>query len=94
MMIRMTVANPYAADLGDRNPLEALGNTPERIARLVESWSADRFERSYAPGKWSARKVIVHLAQTELALGTRALCAIAAALHRAGVFAGRLDADR
>ena len=30
-----------------------------------------RLERSYAPGKWSARLVLLHLAQTELALGTR-----------------------
>jgi hypothetical protein len=43
----------------------------------VEQWSADDFERSYAPGKWSARLILIHLAQTELALSTRARFALA-----------------
>jgi hypothetical protein len=63
--------NPYAADLGNRDALDALGETPGRIRALVEKWTTDQFERSYAAGKWSARKVLIHLAQTELALGTR-----------------------
>lgn len=73
----MAVANPYAEDLGDRPPLQALSDTPDRIRQLVEHWSADRFERSYAPGKWSARLLLVHLAQMELALGARARFALA-----------------
>ncbi len=72
----MTVANPYADDLGERAPLEALADTADRIRRLVESWSAEAFEKTYAPGKWSARQILVHLAQTELALGTRARFAL------------------
>ena len=66
-----TMPNPYAADLGNRDALEALGETPDRIRAAVEKWTDEQFERSYAPGKWSARKVLIHLAQTELALGTR-----------------------
>ena len=72
----MSVANPYGEDLGDRVALDALADSPERIKRLVESWTSERFEKSYAPGKWSARKILVHLAQTELALGTRARFAV------------------
>jgi DinB family protein len=68
--------NPYGSDLADRDPLTALEETPDQIRRLVEGWTADRFERSYAPGKWSARRLLVHLAQTELALGTRARFAL------------------
>jgi hypothetical protein len=64
--------NPYAADLGDADALTALAETPERIRALVQGWSADRWERSYAPGKWTARQILTHLAQTELALTTRA----------------------
>jgi hypothetical protein len=63
--------NPYAADLGNRDPLEALNDTPGRIRSIVGQWSGADFERSYAPGKWSIRKVLIHLAQTELALPTR-----------------------
>jgi hypothetical protein len=63
--------NPYADDLGSLEPLSALAKTPERIRALVEGWSLTEWERSYAPGKWTARQVIVHLAQTELALTAR-----------------------
>ena len=68
--------NPYASDLGDREPLQALGDTPGRIRELVQCWPGDRFERSYARGKWSARQILIHLAQTEVALGTRARFAL------------------
>ena len=72
----MAVANPYGEDLGSRAPLEALAETPGTIRQLVEGWSDADFESTYAPGKWSFRKVLVHLAQTELALTTRARFAL------------------
>jgi len=68
--------NPYAGPLGGRDPIEALGDTPGRIKTLVYGWTDDRFERSYAEGKWSARQILIHLAQTELALPTRARYAL------------------
>jgi uncharacterized damage-inducible protein DinB len=69
--------NPYAADLGDREPLDALADTPSGIRKLVEGWTDAEFERSYGLGKWSARQVLIHLAQTELALTTRVRFALA-----------------
>lgn len=78
--------NPYAADLGDRDPLEALGDTPQQIRGIVDGWTDDQFERSYAPGKWSARKILVHLAQTEQALGTRVRYALGADGYQAQSF--------
>ena len=81
--------NPYAHALGSRNPLEALADTPLRIEALVLGWPADRWERSYAPGKWSARQVIVHLAQIELALTTR----VRFAASQDGYVAQPLDQD-
>ena len=86
----MPVANPYAADLGDREPLDALADSAGRIRRLVESWGTDVFEKSYAPGKWSARQILIHLAQTELALGNRARMALSTPNYVAQVF----DQDR
>jgi len=68
--------NPYAEPLGGRDPLDTLGETPGLIRDLVSGWTDDRFERSYAPGKWSARQILIHLAQTELALPTRARYAL------------------
>ena len=69
-------ANPYAADLGSRDPLEALGESPDLIRTLVEPWPDDRYARSYAPGKWNARQILIHLAQAELALTVRARFAV------------------
>ena len=82
----MAVANPYGDDLGNRKPLDALGDTAERIRQLVESWSPDTFEKSYAPGKWSARQILIHLAQTELALSTRARFALSQPGYAAQAF--------
>ena len=67
----MAQKNPYAADLGSTDPLKALAETPRQIRSIVGKWSAKRWERSYAPGKWSARRILIHLAQAELALTTR-----------------------
>jgi hypothetical protein len=85
-MPEITTPNPYAADLGGREPLAALADTPARIRALVERWGDDRFERSYAPGKWSARQILVHLAQTELALTARARYAATQADYTAQPF--------
>jgi hypothetical protein len=64
--------NPYADDLGSADPFTALEQTPREIAGLTKGWPATRWETSYAPGKWTARQILVHLAQAELALTTRA----------------------
>jgi hypothetical protein len=78
--------NPYGPDLGDRDPLQALEETPQQIRRLVEGWDAERLEKSYAPGKWSARRLLVHLAQTELALTTRVRFALSQEGYTAQAF--------
>jgi hypothetical protein len=67
---------PYSRDLGEREPLEAIRSSIDAIAQLIVEWAPFRFERSYAAGKWTARQVLIHLAQTELALGTRARMAV------------------
>jgi uncharacterized damage-inducible protein DinB len=82
----MTAPNPYADDLGQRDPLTALADTPERMRRLLQSWTDEQFERSYAPGKWSARRILVHLAQSELALTTRARFALTQPSYQAQSF--------
>jgi hypothetical protein len=78
--------NPYAEPLGNRDPLEALGDTPSRIKALVEGWNDGQFERRYAPGKWTARQILIHLAQTELALTTRARFAMSEEGYKAQAF--------
>ncbi len=67
---------PYSSALGDKDPLDSIRNSIEQIQTLTGNWPANRFERSYAPGKWTARQVLTHLAQTELMLGNRARMAV------------------
>jgi hypothetical protein len=81
---------PYTPDLGDRDPVSAIRENIDRIRTLVGRWPAERFAHSYAPGKWSARQVLIHLAQTEMALGTRARMALSVPGYAAQSF----DQDR
>ena len=52
----------------------------------MANWTPAQFERSYAPGKWSARRILIHLTQTELALGNRARMALATPGYTAQAF--------
>jgi hypothetical protein len=72
----MPPQTPYTADLAGREPIAALRETTSRIGAIAGAWSPDDFERAYAPGKWTARQLLIHLAQTELALGARARMAL------------------
>ena len=72
----MPPTTPYTTDLADREPLDAMRDTTARIRALVGGWHPDQFERSYAPGKWNARQILTHLAQSEVALGYRARMAV------------------
>ena len=82
----MAPTTHYSKDLGDREPLAAMRDSVPRLADLTRAWSAADFERQYAPGKWTARQVFIHLVQTELALGVRARMALATADYTAQPF--------
>ncbi len=68
--------SPYAKHLGSREPVAAMRDTIARIQALTSAWTTSHYERSYAPGKWSARLILTHLAQGEIALGNRARMAL------------------
>ena len=68
--------NPYAADLGSRDPIRSLAETPDRYVELLRDWTPADFERSYSPGKWTARQVLIHLAQAELMIQPRVRLAL------------------
>lgn len=57
---------PYADLLGSEDPLALLAQTPDRIADLVRGWDATRWSRTYAPGKWTASQLVLHLAHDEI----------------------------
>jgi uncharacterized damage-inducible protein DinB len=63
--------NPYAADLAGREPLAAMRQALEAVESMTSDFDDDAWQRSYAPGKWTARQVLVHLAAIEQFFGTR-----------------------
>src|SRR5688500_16809908 len=63
--------NPYGKYVEGVDLLATLAETPRRIETMVLGWSDDRLEASYAPEKWSARQILVHLAQCELVFASR-----------------------
>jgi len=73
--------NPYATYLGNRNPREAVEETPARLKAYVERLGADEIERGPAAGKWSVREVLCHLADCEIVFGFRLRQALAESHH-------------
>src|SRR5579863_6676668 len=73
--------NPYATQLGERDPLEVITETAGRVRELWDRLGADGRRRPLAPGKWSAREIICHLADTEIAFGFRLRQALAEPHH-------------
>jgi uncharacterized damage-inducible protein DinB len=63
--------NPWASLIGDRTPLDVISETPRRVAQLVEQIGPDRLETPPAPGKWSVRDIISHLADGEMVFAFR-----------------------
>jgi hypothetical protein len=62
----MVASLPYADIVGSQDPLSLLASTPDRIAELVRGWDTRRWCATYAPGKWTAAQLILHLAHDEI----------------------------
>jgi hypothetical protein len=73
--------NPYASFLGNRDPLDVLTATPRKLAEVVRTLGPAGLDRSYAPGKWSARVILCHLADAEIAFAFRLRQALAEPDH-------------
>ena len=63
--------NPYAEALGKRDPVEVIAQTVGRLAQVTDGLSAAEIEARPAPGKWSVREILAHLADCEIAFGFR-----------------------
>jgi len=73
--------NPYASFLGNRDPLQVAAETPRRLGDIAKKLGEKGMEHSYAPGKWPARVILCHLADTEIAFAFRFRQALAEADH-------------
>jgi uncharacterized damage-inducible protein DinB len=63
--------NPYAVELGERDPKKVIAETPGRLAQVIDGLSAAEMEARPAPGKWCVREIVAHLADCEIAFGFR-----------------------
>ena len=73
--------NPYAVYLGTQDPLRVVAATAERLRGLLDALGPEGADRAPAPGKWSAREILCHLADTELAFAFRLRQALAEPHH-------------
>jgi uncharacterized damage-inducible protein DinB len=78
--------NPYAEDLGGREPLAAMAGSLDEFQTLLERAAAGVFERPLGTGKWTIAQVMLHLLHTELAFASRARLALTTARYVAQPF--------
>ena len=73
--------NPYASFLDGRNPAVIIATTSGELARILETIGPKRAPDPPAPGKWSAREILCHLADTEIVFAYRLRQALAEDHH-------------
>jgi hypothetical protein len=69
--------NPYGSFLGQGDPLAVIESTPVRISQLTSTAGKERLDQHPAPGKWSVREIVAHLADCEVVFAFRLRQALA-----------------
>lgn len=73
--------NPYAPFIGEKDPFRVITTTPRTLAAIVGRTAPEQLTRSPAPGKWSIREILCHLADCEIVFGFRLRQTAAEASH-------------
>jgi hypothetical protein len=73
--------NPYASYMAGQDPLEVTGATPARLENLLQSSAPEKLTLAPAPGKWSVRDILCHLADCEVVFAFRLRQALAEKHH-------------
>ena len=63
--------NPYESYLDGRPVLDIMRATPAALQSLTAGLTVDAMDTPPAPGKWSVREILAHLADCELVFGFR-----------------------
>lgn len=63
--------NPYAAALAGQNARAVLASTPGLLHQAACNLSPEQIDAPTAPGKWSVRQIVAHLADCEIAFSFR-----------------------
>jgi uncharacterized damage-inducible protein DinB len=77
----MPSLNPYASYLGEADAYQTISFTPNRLAQLIDGLDETRLNAPPAPGKWSIRDILCHLADCEIAFAFRLRQALAEPNH-------------
>lgn len=64
-------ANPYATFLGEADAMQVIAATSSRLVAVASVLSAEQADAPTAPGKWSVRQIVVHMADVEVAFAFR-----------------------
>jgi uncharacterized damage-inducible protein DinB len=67
----MSRQNPYEKFLAGQEPMRVLASTARRIHRVADELGPERANAAPAPGKWSAREIVCHLADCETVFAYR-----------------------
>ena len=59
------------SNVGEHDPWGVLGTTASRLRTLIVGRSDQDLSRRPAPGKWSVREILAHLADCEIVIGWR-----------------------
>jgi len=61
------MSNPYAVQLGTQDARAVIASTPGLLQQATAALSPEQIAAPIAPGKWSPREIVAHLADCELA---------------------------
>lgn len=73
--------NPYASFLAGGDALTTIRGTAARLETAVQSRDTETLNRAPAPGKWSVRDILAHLADCEVVFAFRLRQALAEDYH-------------
>jgi hypothetical protein len=69
------------ARVGDRDTMDALAESAARVEAVVRRLGPAGLRKAWGPGKWTGVQVLVHLADSEMALGFRSRQVLSQADH-------------
>ena len=70
------MSTPYSDCVGDRDPVEVLAASLAGYQNTAGRFTPAQWESPWARGKWTARQLVVHVAQWEMIFGTRVRCGV------------------
>lgn len=65
------IPSRYAEALGSDDPIEVMATSPDRLRKLLAGLKEKELSKAPAPGKWSIKQIVSHLADGEVILGAR-----------------------